>query len=149
LHTYGWRGRFTKLEYLILNQDFPLRTANGALLFEHRLDFRVCPSRRKPEGSSLVRFSQMSVPRVPPFFASDTTMTNGQFDCGKWGSFVPLIGEQGWAEDGTRSATNHVPGHARGEDAVGDDCRTTATGIEPNSYSAPNHPLQVGSDNAA
>lgn len=24
--------------------------------------------------------------------------------------FVPLIGEQGWAEDGTRSASNHVPG---------------------------------------
>jgi protein-L-isoaspartate O-methyltransferase len=28
--------------------------------------------------------------------------------------FVPLIGEQGWAEDGTRSATSHVPGQARG-----------------------------------
>ncbi|UWU76531.1 protein-L-isoaspartate(D-aspartate) O-methyltransferase [Bradyrhizobium huanghuaihaiense] len=27
--------------------------------------------------------------------------------------FVPLIGEQGWAEDGTRSASNHVPGHTR------------------------------------
>lgn len=27
--------------------------------------------------------------------------------------FVPLIGEQGWAEDGTRSASNHAPGHAR------------------------------------
>lgn len=25
--------------------------------------------------------------------------------------FVPLIGEHGWAEDGTRSASNHVPGH--------------------------------------
>jgi len=25
-------------------------------------------------------------------------------------AFVPLIGEQGWAEDGRRSATNHVPG---------------------------------------
>jgi hypothetical protein len=24
LHTYGWRGRFKKLESLILNQDFPL-----------------------------------------------------------------------------------------------------------------------------
>lgn len=24
--------------------------------------------------------------------------------------FVPLIGEQGWAEDGTRSASNHIPG---------------------------------------
>jgi protein-L-isoaspartate O-methyltransferase len=28
-------------------------------------------------------------------------------------SFVPLIGEQGWAENGTRSASNHVPGHTR------------------------------------
>lgn len=27
--------------------------------------------------------------------------------------FVPLIGEQGWQEDGRRSATNHVPGSAR------------------------------------
>ena len=29
-------------------------------------------------------------------------------------AFVPLIGEQGWAEDGRRSATGHVPGGARG-----------------------------------
>src|SRR5215204_5755302 len=29
-------------------------------------------------------------------------------------AFVPLIGEQGWAEDGRRSATNHVPGRSRG-----------------------------------
>ncbi|MFL4979457.1 MAG: protein-L-isoaspartate(D-aspartate) O-methyltransferase [Xanthobacteraceae bacterium] len=29
--------------------------------------------------------------------------------------FVPLIGEQGWAEDGRRSATNHVPGQSRGQ----------------------------------
>ena len=28
--------------------------------------------------------------------------------------FVPLIGEHGWAEDGTRAATTHVPGEARG-----------------------------------
>ena len=28
--------------------------------------------------------------------------------------FVPLVGEQGWAEDGSRAATNHVPGHAAG-----------------------------------
>jgi len=27
--------------------------------------------------------------------------------------FVPLIGEQGWQEDGRRSASNHVPGSAR------------------------------------
>ena len=30
-------------------------------------------------------------------------------------TFVPLIGEQGWAEDGRRAASNHVPGHPRGE----------------------------------
>src|SRR5881392_3143262 len=29
-------------------------------------------------------------------------------------AFVPLIGEQGWAEDGRRAATNHVPGLSRG-----------------------------------
>jgi protein-L-isoaspartate(D-aspartate) O-methyltransferase len=29
--------------------------------------------------------------------------------------FVPLIGEQGWAEDGRRSASNHVPAHSRGQ----------------------------------
>src|SRR3954451_16147477 len=29
--------------------------------------------------------------------------------------FVPLIGEQGWAEDARRSATNHVPGQSRGQ----------------------------------
>src|SRR5256884_1954548 len=29
-------------------------------------------------------------------------------------AFVPLIGEQGWAEDGRRAATNHVPGQSRG-----------------------------------
>ncbi|WP_159711619.1 protein-L-isoaspartate(D-aspartate) O-methyltransferase [Geminicoccus flavidas] len=28
--------------------------------------------------------------------------------------FVPLIGEQGWAEDGRRSATSHLPGQSRG-----------------------------------
>ena len=27
--------------------------------------------------------------------------------------FVPLIGEQGWAENGTRSASNLTPGHSR------------------------------------
>jgi protein-L-isoaspartate(D-aspartate) O-methyltransferase len=30
-------------------------------------------------------------------------------------AFVPLIGEQGWAEDGRRAATNHVPGQSRGQ----------------------------------
>jgi protein-L-isoaspartate(D-aspartate) O-methyltransferase len=29
-------------------------------------------------------------------------------------AFVPLIGEQGWGEDGRRAATNHVPGQSRG-----------------------------------
>src|SRR3954465_6161170 len=29
-------------------------------------------------------------------------------------TLVPLIGEQGWAEDGRRAATNHVPGLSRG-----------------------------------
>jgi protein-L-isoaspartate(D-aspartate) O-methyltransferase len=29
-------------------------------------------------------------------------------------AFVPLIGEQGWAEDGRRAATNHLPGQSRG-----------------------------------
>ena len=28
--------------------------------------------------------------------------------------FVPLIGEEGWSEDGTRSASTHVPGQSRG-----------------------------------
>lgn len=28
-------------------------------------------------------------------------------------SFVPLIGEQGWAEDGRRAASNHMPGRSR------------------------------------
>jgi protein-L-isoaspartate(D-aspartate) O-methyltransferase len=29
-------------------------------------------------------------------------------------AFVPLVGEQGWTEDGRRAASTHVPGHARG-----------------------------------
>ena len=29
--------------------------------------------------------------------------------------FVPLVGEQGWVEDGRRSATTHVPGRASGK----------------------------------
>jgi protein-L-isoaspartate(D-aspartate) O-methyltransferase len=29
-------------------------------------------------------------------------------------AFVPLVGEQGWAEDGRRSASNHVPGQTQG-----------------------------------
>jgi len=29
--------------------------------------------------------------------------------------FVPLIGEEGWSEDGRRSATNHVPGKSPGK----------------------------------
>jgi erythromycin esterase-like protein len=30
-------------------------------------------------------------------------------------TFVPLIGEQGWAEDGRRAASNHLPGNTRGQ----------------------------------
>lgn len=29
-------------------------------------------------------------------------------------AFVPLVGEQGWTEDGRRSASTHIPGQARG-----------------------------------
>ena len=39
--------------------------------------------------------------------------------------FVPLIGEQGWAENGTRSASNHAAGHARAE-SVTDMIRAAA-----------------------
>ena len=28
--------------------------------------------------------------------------------------FVPLVGKQGWPEDGRRSPSNHVPGQSRG-----------------------------------
>jgi protein-L-isoaspartate(D-aspartate) O-methyltransferase len=28
--------------------------------------------------------------------------------------FVPLVGEQGWTEDGRQAATNHLPGHSAG-----------------------------------
>jgi protein-L-isoaspartate(D-aspartate) O-methyltransferase len=41
--------------------------------------------------------------------------------------FVPLIGEQGWAENGTRSASNHAAGHAQAQ-SVTDMIRTA---IEP------------------
>ncbi len=34
-------------------------------------------------------------------------------------SFVPLIGQHGWAEDGQRSATRHTPGHSRGHSLPG------------------------------
>jgi protein-L-isoaspartate(D-aspartate) O-methyltransferase len=30
-------------------------------------------------------------------------------------AFVPLVGEQGWSEDGSRTASNHVPGQSRGK----------------------------------
>ncbi len=29
-------------------------------------------------------------------------------------AFVPLVGEQGWAENGRRSGSSHVPGGSRG-----------------------------------
>lgn len=41
--------------------------------------------------------------------------------------FVPLIGEQGWAEDGTRSASNHAAGHARAQSVT----EMIRTAIEP------------------
>jgi protein-L-isoaspartate(D-aspartate) O-methyltransferase len=45
-----------------------------------------------------------------------TRKGNAEFEEEKLGAvaFVPLIGEQGWAEDGRRAATNHVPGVSRG-----------------------------------
>jgi len=44
-----------------------------------------------------------------------TRRSENEFDEESFGAvrFVPLIGEQGWAEDGTRSASNHIPGRTR------------------------------------
>ncbi|MGY0575913.1 protein-L-isoaspartate(D-aspartate) O-methyltransferase [Bradyrhizobium sp. RDM12] len=44
-----------------------------------------------------------------------TRRSDTQYDEEAFGAvrFVPLIGEHGWAEDGTRSASNHVPGRTR------------------------------------
>jgi protein-L-isoaspartate(D-aspartate) O-methyltransferase len=44
-----------------------------------------------------------------------TRTTQTQYEAEDLGAvaFVPLIGEQGWSEDGRRSASNHVPGQAR------------------------------------
>ncbi|WP_065752753.1 protein-L-isoaspartate(D-aspartate) O-methyltransferase [Bradyrhizobium paxllaeri] len=44
-----------------------------------------------------------------------TRRSEAEYDEETFGAvrFVPLIGEHGWAEDGTRSASNHVPGRAR------------------------------------
>ncbi|MCW5734880.1 MAG: protein-L-isoaspartate(D-aspartate) O-methyltransferase [Enhydrobacter sp.] len=44
-----------------------------------------------------------------------TRKADGSFDKEERGSviFVPLIGEQGWAEDGRRAATSHVPARSR------------------------------------
>jgi protein-L-isoaspartate(D-aspartate) O-methyltransferase len=46
-----------------------------------------------------------------------TRKSDAEFDEENLGAvaFVPLIGEQGWAEDGRRAATNHVPGQSRGQ----------------------------------
>ena len=43
--------------------------------------------------------------------------SNSEFEEENLGAvaFVPLIGEQGWAEDGRRAATNHLPGQSRGQ----------------------------------
>ena len=46
-------------------------------------------------------------------------------------AFVPLIGEQGWAEDGRRSATNHVPGQSRGQTLPRDDRRGGRAAARP------------------
>ena len=56
----GWRGRFTKLDYLILNQDFPLllQGCDGEAL----LDFF---SFLAPPGVCLVRASQRPALPVP------------------------------------------------------------------------------------
>jgi len=45
-----------------------------------------------------------------------TRKADGTFEEEERGAvmFVPLIGEQGWAEDGRRAATNHVPARTRG-----------------------------------
>jgi protein-L-isoaspartate(D-aspartate) O-methyltransferase len=45
-----------------------------------------------------------------------TRKSDAEFETENLGGvvFVPLIGEQGWAEDGRRAATNHVPGQSRG-----------------------------------
>jgi erythromycin esterase-like protein len=46
-----------------------------------------------------------------------TRLNDTEYDQEDLGSvkFVPLIGEQGWAEDGRRAASNHTPGHSRGK----------------------------------
>lgn len=46
-----------------------------------------------------------------------TRLSETRFDEDELGAvrFVPLIGEQGWSEDGSRSATTHVPGTATGQ----------------------------------
>src|SRR5437870_2730903 len=46
-----------------------------------------------------------------------TRKSETEFEEGNLGgvAFVPLIGEQGWAEDGRRAATNPVPGVSRGQ----------------------------------
>lgn len=45
-----------------------------------------------------------------------TRLSESEYDSDTLGSvmFVPLVGAQGWAEDGSRAASNHVPGLARG-----------------------------------
>lgn len=46
-----------------------------------------------------------------------TRRTATEYDEETFGAvrFVPLIGEQGWAENGTRSASNHAAGHVRAQ----------------------------------
>jgi protein-L-isoaspartate(D-aspartate) O-methyltransferase len=56
-----------------------------------------------------------------------TRRTAADYDEETFGAvrFVPLIGEQGWAENGTRSASNHAAGHARAQ-SVTDMIRTAS-----------------------
>jgi protein-L-isoaspartate(D-aspartate) O-methyltransferase len=44
-----------------------------------------------------------------------TRRSEAEYDEETFGAvrFVPLIGEHGWAEDGTRAASNHIPGRTR------------------------------------
>jgi protein-L-isoaspartate(D-aspartate) O-methyltransferase len=46
-----------------------------------------------------------------------TRKSEAEYDEDNFGAvrFVPLVGEQGWAEDGRRAGSNHVPGTSRGE----------------------------------
>ena len=71
----GWRGRSTKLEYLILNQDFPLRSATPlprrALLAFFLPPPQAAPacSMRKEASSSLRRTTRPRCRSIPSWKA--------------------------------------------------------------------------------